>query len=841
MDRRQFLKYSGFITVSTATVGLSACGGGGDTAPVTPPVPPAPPATGANWLFPQSVASGDPRADSIMLWTRAIPSTLDVAAAVPAAPDAAIRLVFTDADNSASLGSNAALSGATLVDTTVTLQSQFDNTIRHKVTGLSASKVYYYQFIAGDVRSNIGRCKTAPAATDDVAQLQFAYMTCQDWSINHWGAFANIAANETLDFIVHVGDYIYETVGESFQVGAVEARHTALTLPDGSFISGTSGGKYATTLADYRYLYKKYRTDTRLQAVHERFPFIAIWDDHEFSDDCWQDAITYDGTFNADGSDLHQPARRRGANQAWFEYMPADVNLDLTNPGFQNIQIYRDFQFGKLMQLVMTDERLYRSDHVIPESSINPATGKPLGRIGSRYLVPEDLFNSVEAQKLAGATQIGLDPLSVCGMLGTTQRAWWMDKMKSSTATWKLWGNEVSLLRMGLDGTKAVATLLALNSITTLATAIGTTAAAAGGNVAVASAIVAASTAGATAALSQAGAVAIAGSAAGGGSASAQGAAAVGAGLSATQAGIAVAAFGAALAAAPAGATAQEGAGAQTIAFGFIKADVLAKGDASQFVAASGQQAALAPFFTRFLLNCDQWDGYNAERKTLMNHLKSNSIGNVVAITGDIHSFFAGTVNDDYDAAGGGTPVMVDLVTAGISSDSFFSYIRDAAASLGNIAALVSYPLAIPVPGVGTVNVSIDLLDYTMGKAAPTVDSLLDQFRVQLRGALAAQGVPEAALDATVAAVQAGVKASSDFSVTLLGLAQQLAALGNNPWLKHVNTDAQGYAVVTLTPGKMVTQFKQVNKLVGGNAPATVIARVTTATVTAGSVAVAIS
>jgi len=841
MDRRQFLKYSGFITVSTATLGLSACGGGGETAPVTPPTPPAPPATGANWLFPQSVASGDPRADSVMLWTRAIPATLDVAAAVPSAPDTAIRLVFTDADNSAALGTNAALSGTALVDTTVTLQSQFDNTIRHKVTGLSASKVYFYQFIAGDVRSNIGRCKTAPAATDDVAQLQFAYMTCQDWSINHWGAFANIAANETLDFIVHVGDYIYETVGESFQVGAVEARHTALTLPDGTFLSGNSGGKYATTLADYRYLYKKYRTDTRLQAVHERFAFIAIWDDHEFSDDCWQDAITYDGTFNADGSDLHQPARRRGANQAWFEYMPADVNLDLANPGFQNIQIYRDFQFGKLMQLVMTDERLYRSDHVIPESSINPATGKPLGRIGSRYLVPEDLFNSVEAQKLAGATQIGLDPLSVCGMLGTTQRAWWMDKMKSSTATWKLWGNEVSLLRMGLDGSKAVATLLALNSITTLATAIGATAVAAGGNVAVAAAIVAASTAGATAALSQAGALAIAGAAASGASASAQGAAAVGAGLSATQAGIAVAAFGAALAAAPAGATAQAGAGAQTIAFGFIKADVLANGDASQFVAASGQQAALAPFFTRFLLNCDQWDGYNAERKTLMNHLKTNAIGNVVAITGDIHSFFAGTVNDDYDATGGGTPVMVDLVTAGISSDSFFSYIRDAAASLGNIAALVSYPLAIPVPGVGTVNVSIDLLDYTMGKAAPTLDSLLDQFRVQLRGALAALGLPEAALDATVAAVQAGLRANTDFSVTLLGLAQQLAALGNNPWLKHVNTDAQGYAVVTLTPGKMVTQFKQVNKLVGGNAPASVIARVTTATVTAGSVAVAIS
>ena len=837
MDRRQFLKYSGFITVSAATVGLSACGGSskpqqdGSSAPA---------ASGA-WQFAQSVASGDPRPDSIMLWTRAVPPGLDGVAAVPSAADVAIRLLLTDADNSASIGSNAALSGTPLVDTTLSVQTQFDNTVRHKVTGLSAAKTYYYQFVAGDTRSNVGQFKTAPASDADVAQLQFAYMTCQDWSINHWGAFSNIVANETLDFIVHVGDYIYETVGEAFQVGSVEARHEALVLPDGAYLSGNSGAKYASTLADYRYLYKKYRTDTRLQAMHERYAFIAIWDDHEFSDDCWQDAITYDGTFNADGSDLHQPQRRRGANQAWFEYMPADVTLDQNTTSFQNIQIYRSFQFGKLAQMVMTDERLYRSDHVIPESTINPATGLPLGRIGSRYLVQEDVFNTVEAEKMAGGVKIGMDPLAICGMLGTTQRAWWMDQMKSATSTWKLWGNEVSLMRMGLDGTAAIATLIALNSITTLATAIGSTAAAAGGNVAVAAAIVAASTAGASATTAQAAAMAIAGAAAGGGSVTAQGAAAVGAGLSAAQAGITVAAFGAALTAAPAGATAQAGAAAQTIAFGWIKPDVVANKAASNFVVASGQAAALSQFFTRFLLNCDQWDGYNAERKALMAHLKSNSINNVVAITGDIHSFFAGTVNDDYDAAGGGTPVMVDLVTAGISSDSFFSYLRDAAASLGDVATLVSYPLAIPVPGVGTINLSFDLLDYTMGKAAPTIDNLLDQLKVQLRGALGALGLPEAQLDATVAAVQAGLKTNAAFSVSLLGLAQQLSALGNNPWLKYLNTDAQGYAVVTLTPGSMVTQFKQVNKLVGGNAPSTLIARVTTATVTAGTVGVAIS
>lgn len=830
IDRRRFLKLGGFITMSVATAGLAGCGGGDSSSASELGVPLA---EGADWKFPQSVASGDPRADSVLLWTRVVPAAFDpVATVASGGANVAVRLLVSAFDNSASLGSAAGLQGTPIVDVRLPLSAEFDNTLRHKVTGLNAGQTYFYQFIAGSVRSKVGRFKTAPAATMDVAQLQFAYLTCQDWSINHWGALGHIAANEQLDFIVHLGDYIYETVGEAFQSGAVESRHDQLKLPDGTFKSGTSGAKYATTLADYRYLYKKYRSDERLQAVHERFAVIAVWDDHEFSDDAWQDTSTYE---TATGVDVHQPARRRSANQAWFEFMPADVAFDGQATSFQNIRIYRDFQFGSLMQLVMTDQRLYRADHAIPESSVNPATGAALGSIGSRYLVPQQLFDGAEAQKMAAATRAGVDPLSVVGMLGTTQRDWWKDRMKAPGATWKLWGNEVSLLRMGLNGVDAIATLMALSSVGTLATAIGTTAGAVGGNVALASAIVGASTVGATTAQAQAAAIGIAGAT----TAAAQGAAAVGAGLSAAQAGITVAAYNAAKAAAStaAGATAA----AQVIAFGWIKPDVQAKKAQSAFVTASGKQAALAPFFTQFLLNCDQWDGYNSERKALMQHLKTNAVKNVVALTGDIHSFFAGTVNDDFDAVGGGTPVMVDLVSAGISSDSFFSYLKSASAALGDVATLVSYPLTIPVPGIGSIAISVNLLDYTMGKAAPSVDSLLEQVRVQVRGALAGKAVPEAQLDATTAAVLAGLKASSDFAGTLLALAQQLSGLGNNPWITHLNTDAQGYTVVTLTPGKLTAQFKQVNKLVGLVAPASVVARVTTATVVAGVVGVSVS
>lgn len=824
MDRRSFLKFGGFITASVATGGLAGCGS--SDAPADPSG--LPPASGSDWKFPQSVASGDPRPDSIMLWTRVVPAAADaVAAASGSAASVTVRLLVSSGDNAGLLGTNGALAGTMVSDERLPLQPQFDNTIRHKLSGLQAGSTYYYQFVAGDVRSNVGRFRTAPAAGADVARLQFAYMTCQDWSINHWGAMTDLAA-QNLDFIIHLGDYIYETVGESFQTGLVETRHDALKLPDGTATAG--GGKYATTLADYRYLYKKYRTDSRLQALHERFAFIAIWDDHEFSDDSWGDAETY-AQDTKTSSGVHQTDRRRSASQAWFEYMPADVSFDSAATGFQNIKIYRDFQFGKLMQLVMTDERLYRADHVIPEPAAQGSS------IGSRYFVPQDLFDGAEAQKMAASAA---DPLAPVSMLGNTQRSWWMDKMKSATQTWKLWGNEVSLLRMGLNGTDAIATLLALQAIPTLATSIGSTAAAAGGNVAVAGAIVAAATAGAAPATAQNGAVAIATAFATGGTAEAIAAAAK-AGLTSVQASIASLAFITAQNAAAGGAAAQATAAAQVIAIGYIKPDVQANKANSPFVIAAGQQAALGPYFRRFLLNCDQWDGYNSERKALLQHLKSNRIGNVVALTGDIHSFFAGTVNDDFDAANGGTPVMVDLVSAGISSDSFFVYMSEGAAALGGLSTLVAYPLTLPVPDIGAVSVSVNLLDYTMGKASPTVDELLEQIRVQLRGALAAKGVPEVALDDTVAVVQRALRGSSDFSGTLLGLAQQLAGLNSNPWLRHLNTDAQGYTLVTLTPDTLTAQFRQVNKLVGGAAPVRLIARTTTATVPAGTPSVAIS
>jgi alkaline phosphatase D len=423
MDRRRFLSLSAFYTVAAATGTIAAChsgdhddngnaGGGGST----------PPPAGA-FAFPQGVASGDPRDVSAVFWTRCVANGSN-AAASPS--PVAVTLQVSAQQNFAQLVASVPLSAV----------ADYDFTVRTKVTGLAAKTTYYYRFVAGSDISATGTTRTAAAANEAIPQLRFAWFVCQNWSANHWQAMSLLAAETDLDFVVHLGDYIYEA-GFAAQPGTVEPAHLAITLP--------SGGAYASTLDDYRTLYRTYRGDARLQNVHARFPVIAIWDDHEFSDDCWQDHQTYTN------ANLQQTARRRNANQAWAEYLPVDwgdVSFDLNNTAYDNIRIYRDFHFGSLMHLVMTDERLYRDDHVVSEAAIaqalghDPVNGNDL--VGSRYFVAQQVLARFEA---ADTQRLGRVP----SIFGPAQTQWWKDTLKASTSIWKVWGNEVMMNRLWLD------------------------------------------------------------------------------------------------------------------------------------------------------------------------------------------------------------------------------------------------------------------------------------------------------------------------------------------------------------------------------------------------------
>lgn len=417
MDRRHFLKHSAaFFPI--ATLGSAALAH--DAADETDTRAPL-----GRHRFAQGVASGDPRPDSLVFWTRCV-RTDGGTGAVPLMLE-----VFEDARCQ-----------RVLARVRLVARAEFDHTVRVKLVHLRPGTAYHYRFRAGRDLSPVGHAKTAPAPHAAVPQLKFAWFTCQDWSVNHWGAMS-LMAREDLDFLVHVGDYIYETVDAAFQAGAAEPAHPAIQLPDGTALPG--GARYATTLADYRTLYKTYRSDPRLQALHAKCPFIATWDDHEFSDDAWQDHQTYSN------ANLQQTARRRAANQAWVEYMPidfGDMAFSTANEAYDNLRIYRDFRFGTLMHLVMTDQRLYRDDHVVPEAAIAQAQGHdPVNgsdSIGARYFIQQPVLQQFEAAKTAA---LGRAP----SILGATQSHWFKHTLQHARATWKIWGNELMLSRLWLD------------------------------------------------------------------------------------------------------------------------------------------------------------------------------------------------------------------------------------------------------------------------------------------------------------------------------------------------------------------------------------------------------
>ncbi|XYH94407.1 alkaline phosphatase D family protein [Sorangium sp. So ce1128] len=324
-------------------------------------------------FFPQSVASGDPRHDSVVLWTRLVDGDrkTDLNLALVVALDEA----FTQLVELKLTSSTVAVTGSGGTRAPVTARAEFDHCVKVKVSGLSPGTTYYYRFYYttgnGCFSSRVGRTRTAPAPDADVP-VRFAFVSCQDYVGRFYNAYAALA-RQPIDFVVHLGDYIYETTGDPSSQAPSQGRTIAFSDVNGAIALTAEDIEFhaARSLSNYRELYRTYRGDRALQRVHERFPMIAAWSDHEFSDDCHGATATY-----LDGRDAERDEdRRKAANQAWFEYMPVDYR---TGEDFQysraakypeDITIYRDFTFGKHVHLVMTDLRSYRADHLIPEDA----------------------------------------------------------------------------------------------------------------------------------------------------------------------------------------------------------------------------------------------------------------------------------------------------------------------------------------------------------------------------------------------------------------------------------------------------------------------------------------
>lgn len=380
MQRRRVLKGLGLISGAAL---LPGCGNSDQTTGATGGT--------AKVRFEHGVASGDPLSDRVVLWTRVTPET-----------DAPVMVRYV-------VARDPELQDVVVSDSVVTDLVR-DYTVKIDPVGLAPGTHYWYRFEAGGVQSPVGRTKTLPVGP--VERLRFAFTSCSNYSGGYFGVYRRMAERRDLDAVFHLGDYLYES-GSSGVEGLDR---------------GHSNGREMVTLADYRDRHAQYRTDPDLQEMTRQHPLIAVWDDHESTNDSWKDGAQN----HTEGEEGEWPLRKAASILAYFEWLPIRV-VDERDPQ----RIWRQFVFGDLVDLMMLDTRLYGRDLQIGTPPLDPVAQNDPAR----------------------------------QLLGLPQENWLNGKLTGSTARWKLLGQQVmfsqlrlaSLPDISLLGTTLAEELLAIN------------------------------------------------------------------------------------------------------------------------------------------------------------------------------------------------------------------------------------------------------------------------------------------------------------------------------------------------------------------------------------------
>lgn len=271
--------------------------------------------------FTLGVASGEPFPDSVVLWTRLAPDPLNGGGMISA--NVPVQWHIADNENMRRV----------IHSGTVMATPELGHSVHVEVEGLRPDRWYWYQFKVADEVSPIGRTRTAPGSGYRIDSFRFAFASCQDWQNGYFTAYKHMA-EEDLDLVVHLGDYIYEY---GPQPGGPRQHNSPEIV----------------TLSDYRNRYAQYKSDPNLQAAHAAFPWIVTWDDHEV-----------ENNYAGDISENNDPPaefllRRAAAYQAYYEHMPLRLS---SLPQGPNMQLYRRFTFGDLARFNVLDTRQYRTD-----------------------------------------------------------------------------------------------------------------------------------------------------------------------------------------------------------------------------------------------------------------------------------------------------------------------------------------------------------------------------------------------------------------------------------------------------------------------------------------------
>ncbi len=320
--------------------------------------------------FYHGVASGDPTPNAVIIWTRVTPENItDV---INGSFEVASDLEFTNVVASGVFSTNA----------------ERDFTVKVDVQNLQPFTFYYYRFTVGNATSIIGRTKTAPAEGADSDRIRFGVTSCSNFQAGFFNGYRFAAQRNDIDYMLHLGDYIYEYAEGGYGYNDETQRGHE---PDFEMVE----------LEDYRLRYSFYRLDPDLRRVHQLYPFITVWDDHESTNDSYKDGAQN----HTEGDEGTWEDRKLFAAEAYSEWLPIR-NPDENDP----IKIWRTLSFGNLLDLIMIDTRIWGRDE----------------QVGSTQ---DEAYD---------------DPNRT--IMGKDQLAWFKEELSNSDAQWRIIGNQVQIM-----------------------------------------------------------------------------------------------------------------------------------------------------------------------------------------------------------------------------------------------------------------------------------------------------------------------------------------------------------------------------------------------------------
>lgn len=396
-----------------------------------------------NTVFDLSVASGDPTPTGVVLWTKVNPESETYQENIPLKYEVARDRKFSD------LVTNGTIKASDI-------NQETDYTVKVNLDKLEPNQRYFYRFIYNGENSPIGRCKTLPATNEQIDKFRLAVITCNDYSTGYFNAFYHLA-EEDIDFVVHLGDFVYEYPQYPPNYGDIF--RTDLKLIDNPFPISEDDHENAertVLLKDFRHVYRTYRRDPALQKAMENHTWIITLDDHEIADNCYWDYKNNTMDISIDkplhpiyrkfkkGSDEAKAAMRQlyeSATQAWSEYIPTSFQ----KTGEPPYKLYRHFHFGSLIDFFLTDSRSFRDK---PDLEVNEQILAEVKRYQESN--PNDSISEAmtHARKIVEEMRSDWnegDAEWKASMLGLEQKEWLINGVTNSDATWKVWGNQTLL------------------------------------------------------------------------------------------------------------------------------------------------------------------------------------------------------------------------------------------------------------------------------------------------------------------------------------------------------------------------------------------------------------